>query len=145
MSPLATHLVRPAVAFAALATLAAVTGCDSKIAQCNRLIDVINKEQAPLKKETGNEPKALQELASTLDDVSAKVKAVQVEDAKLVEFRDQYATMASDLAVASRETAKAIESKDSAVAREAAKKMSSFSPRESELVNSINNYCSGSP
>lgn len=132
-------------AFACAALLTAASGCDSKIAQCNRLIDVINKEQAPLKKETGSDPEALKKLASTLDDVSAKVKAVQIEDAQLVQYRDDYAKMATDLAGASRETAEALEGSDSAKAQEAAKKMSSFGPRESELVNNINNYCTGSP
>jgi hypothetical protein len=55
-------------------------GCDGKIAQCNRLIEVINKEQGPLKKATGNDPAALKKLADTLDDVAKKVEAVELKD-----------------------------------------------------------------
>jgi len=126
-----------------LAFLASSTGCDGKIAQCNRLIDVINKEQKPLKSKTGNDPKHLKELATTLASVSKKVRAVQLKDAKLKSFRDEYAKMAEDLASAAKATATAFESNDPKKAAAAASKMTKFGPRESKLVDNINNYCQG--
>jgi hypothetical protein len=120
-------------------------GCDGKINQCNRLIDVINKEQGPLKNLKGNDPEELKKLAETLDGVGSKVKAVELNDDKLVAFRDDYAKMAEDLAATSRETAEALASNDPKKAGEAAKKMNSFTPRETELVDNINKYCSGNP
>jgi hypothetical protein len=121
------------------------TGCDGKIPQCNRLIEVINKEQAPLKNLKGNDPDELKKLAETLDGVASKVKAVELEDATLVAFRDDYGKMAEDLAATSRETAEALASNDPKKAGGAAKKMNSFTPRETELVEEINKYCSGTP
>lgn len=120
-------------------------GCDGKIPQCNRLIEVINKEQAPLKNLKGNDPDELKKLAETLDGVAGKVKAVELKDEKLIGFRDEYGKMAEDLAATSRETAEALTSNDPKKATEAAKKMNSFTPRETELVDNINKYCSGSP
>jgi hypothetical protein len=121
------------------------TGCDGKIPQCNRLIEVINKEQAPLKNLKGHDPDELKKLAETLDGVASKVKGVELKDEKLVGFRDDYGKMAEDLAATSRETAEALASNDPKKAGEAAKKMNSFTPRETELVEEINKYCSGSP
>ena len=132
-----------AVAAGLMAT-GGLTACDGKISQCNRLIEVINKEQGPLKSASGSDPEALKKLAETLDNVSSKVKAVELKDEQLVKFRDDYATMAGDLAKASRDTAGALESNDPKKAADAAKNMSSFGPRESQLVDSINKYCSGS-
>jgi major membrane immunogen (membrane-anchored lipoprotein) len=120
-----------------------LTACDGKIAQCNRLIEVINKEQGPLKSASGSDPAALKKLAETLDNVAKKVSAVEVKDEKLVKFRDDYASMAKDLSKASRDTAGALESNDPKKATEAAKAMSGFGPRESALVDNINKYCSG--
>jgi hypothetical protein len=53
--------------------------------------------------------------------------------------------MAKDLAKASRDTATALEKSDPKQAAEAAKTMNSFGPRETQLVEEINKYCSGSP
>jgi hypothetical protein len=131
---------------ALLLTLAPLLGgCDGRIAQCNRLIRVINAEQDPIKKASGGDPTALKNLADALDNVATKVEAVDVKDEKIVGFRDQYAGMAKELATASRSTAAALEEKDSKKATEAASHMSSFGTRESELVGEINGYCSGKP
>jgi hypothetical protein len=119
-------------------------GCDGRISQCNRVIEVINAEQEPLKDASGSDAPALRSLASLLDNVASKVSSVRVEDDKLIKFRNDYATMAKDLANAARETASALLSDDSSKAAEAAKNMSSFGSRESELVDNINQYCSGS-
>jgi hypothetical protein len=123
----------------------ALVGCDGRIAQCNRLIRVINAEQGPIKQASGGDPTALKNLADALDNVAAKVEAVEVKDEKIVAFRDQYAGMAKELATASRNTAAALEEKDAKKATEAASHMSSFGTRESELVGEINGYCSGKP
>ena len=134
-----------AAAIVAMGTTAAMglAGCDGKIGQCNRLIEVINKEQGPLKYASGSDPAALKKLAETLDNVGKKVEAVELKDETLIKHRDDYAQMARDLAKASTETAAALESNDPAKAQEAAKKMSGFGSRESDLVDSINKYCSG--
>lgn len=138
-----TWIAAATVVFASTAAMGLV-GCDGKISQCNRLIEVINKEQGPLKDASGSDPAALKKLAETLENVATKVEAVELKDEKLVSFRDDYAKMARDLAKASNETAEALDGKDPTKAQEAAKTMSSFGSRESDLVDNINKYCSGS-
>lgn len=119
--------------------------CDGRISQCNKLIRVINAEQEPIKQASGSDPEALKKLAGALDNVGKKVSEVAIDDQAVVGFRDRYAEMAGELAKAARETATALEAKDADKATEAAKHMSSFGSRESELVGEINGYCSGKP
>jgi hypothetical protein len=139
---LATWMKASVVALS-ITGLMGLVGCDGKISQCNRLIEVINKEQGPLKESSGSDPAALKKLADTLDNVATKVEAVELKDEKLVGFRNDYAKMAKDLGKASRDTATALEGNDPKKAADAAKNMSSFGSRESDLVAEINKYCSG--
>jgi hypothetical protein len=132
-----------AVALTTLALGVGALGCDGKISQCNRLIKVINEEQKPLREMQGTDPAALEKLSDTLDSVAKKVTAVELKDDKLVKFRDDYAKMATDLAKTAKDTAAALKSADPAKATEAAKSMQSFTQRESDLVDGINKYCSG--
>jgi hypothetical protein len=125
-----------------LLLLGLLPGCDGRISQCNALISVINAEQEPIKKASGGNPEALRKLGDAIENVSTKVSEVQVEDAKILEFRNKYAEMAKEVAAAARDTAIAIEAKDHKKATEAAELMSSFGTRESELVGEINGYCS---
>jgi hypothetical protein len=128
-----------------LALPVGVAGCDGRITQCNKLIRVINAEQEPIKQASGSDPESLKKLADALDNVSEKVSEVSIEDEAVVGFRDRYANLAGELAKAARDTATALEAKDSETAEEAAKHMASFGTRESELVGEINGYCSGKP
>jgi hypothetical protein len=116
-----------------------------RVSQCNQLIEVINREQAPLLQAAGSDAEALQKMADTLEAVAVQVDAVAIDDATLVAFRDDYVKMARDLALDSRKTSAALASKDVVAAADAAKSMSSFTERESDLVDAINRYCSGSP
>ncbi len=127
------------------ATLLVLPGCDSRITQCNELIGVINAEQEPIKRASGDDPESLMKLATALDQVGVHVGDVALKDASLVTFRDNYAAMAKELATAARDTAAAIEAKDAEKATKAANHMTSFGTRESELVGEINGYCSGKP
>ena len=156
--------MRPWVRWAAGIGLLATIGCDkdaastaaptaaatqsapratTKIRQCNNLIETINETQERLKKNTGSDPAALKQLATTLDASAKTVQAVELTDAKLVKFRDEYSKMAKDLGKAARAAASALEASDAEKAQEAAKTMSGFGKRESDLVDDVNKYCSG--
>ena len=79
-----------------LAFLASSTGCDGKIAQCNRLIDVINKEQKPLK----SKPKLPEDFeASTWALLQSAVHAGRVMEESAFEIVVQDDPYAEDLLV----------------------------------------------
>lgn len=126
-------------------SLLALPACDGRISQCNQLIRVINAEQEPIKRASGSDPEALKKLGDALDSVGTKVSEVQIKDENIVDFRDKYSKMAKELATAARDTAAALEAKDTKKATDAANHMASFGTRESELVGEINGYCSGKP
>ena len=77
-------------------------GCDNKLEQCNRLIDVMNKAQpakkSPKKGEANADPGWYDDLAATLKKMTVDVKAVELKDKRLMELRDSYAKMATELA-----------------------------------------------
>jgi len=139
--------MRPSKLLALALTLGLPTilsGCDPKINQCNRLIDVINGEQDLIKTAASkNDVEGLKKLAETFDEVGKKVDAVELKDEKLRGFRSDYKKMVDDLAKVSRDSAEAYETNDPAKSEDAEKKMSKFTARENELVNSINEYCQG--
>jgi len=139
--PILTAAIITAVS---LPVASSLIGCDSRIGQCNRLIEVINGEQQHIKDAAKNTDAAgMKKLADTLDGVAGKVNSVELKDDKLVGFRNDYKGMVEDLSKVARDSAAAIESQDPNKAQEAKKKMNSFSTRENDLVNSINKYCSG--
>lgn len=120
---------------------------EGRVAQCNRLIEVINEEQEPIKqmKSAGHDAKAFKKLGDVLDGVAKRVGEVPISDTKLKGLQAEYVTMARGLADASREAAVALGGTDMKVTTEAIKKMQTFSPRESEIVDDMNKYCSGVP
>ncbi|MEM9693632.1 MAG: hypothetical protein AAGA56_13880 [Myxococcota bacterium] len=145
--------MRHCVFAAALMAATSSAGCDHKIAQCNRLIDTMNKEQAGIqniKLGGGADAKAeesaeeLVKLAEVLDRISGQVKAVELQDEQLVQHQAKYVDMATNLAKTVRDTAKAMEEHDREKAEAGAEAINKFKEPERELVNTINQYCGGS-
>jgi hypothetical protein len=119
------------------------TACDRKIPQCNRLIKVINGEQSAVRDSPATDPASLRKLADSLEDVSKKVAAVELDDPKLVEIRNQYAAMTDAIAAAARNTAKALEEDDLGAAEKSNKELETVGKQEAPLVADLNGYCSG--
>ena len=120
----------------------AFTACDRKIPQCNRLIKVINTEQGAVRDKPATDPPSLRKLADSLEGVSKKVAAVELDDPKLVELRNQYAEMADGISTAARATAKALEEDDFTAAEKSNKELEAVGKREAPLVADLNGYCS---
>ena len=140
----------------AIAFLATSCG-ESKIVQCNKLIDVINKGQALAGSGVnGNDPAAMNQLATNLDGLSQEIKRVQVQDTKLQEFQANFARIYQTLAQSSREIANAVASlrqtqptgagaaqakQIQAKAQSATQVALKASQEESQSVNNLNGYC----
>lgn len=120
-------------------------GCDNKLEQCNRLIDVMNKAQpakkSPKKGEANADPGWYDDLAATLKKMTVDVKAVELKDKRLMELRDSYAKMATELAATTEETAATLRRKDAEAIEKMRRKIQSFEPRERKLVADLNGYC----
>ncbi len=94
---------------------------DGRVAECNALVEVINLGQGPLKRLAGSDPTALRNLATLLDGVEARTRAVGAVDHTLRQFRDDFARTAGDLAQASRDVADALDENNPQKAVKAAK------------------------
>ena len=68
------------------------TGCnETKLAQCQRLIKVVNEGNSLIEKNKGSQVTLSLRLAKDLDKVAKKVEKQNFQDPKLKEFKNQYA------------------------------------------------------
>lgn len=137
-----------AIAATALGLTLLATGCNSKVAQCNKLIKVANKATTELKamaKDGGSTPAdkmaQMKKLADGLAQYSNDVKAVSLDDEQLKGFQTRLADLYQTSSEASRGILAAAEKKDVKAARESLKKLSGGRKTESEIVQGINGYC----
>lgn len=137
-----------AIAATALGLTLFTTGCNTKVAQCNKLIKVANTATTELKamaQSGGSSPKEkmaqMQNLADSLEKYSNDVQAVSLEDEQLKGFQTRLSTLYQSSSEASRGILTAAEKKDMKAARASLQKLSSGSKVESEIVGDINSYC----
>jgi hypothetical protein len=124
-------------------SLMLMTGCKDKIGQCNLLIQVINEEGKKIPKMETKDPASFDRAAESFEKTAKRAEAVQLEDEKLITFRNEYRDMLLDLAKATRGIVKAKKSKDPVQIKNANSKMESFKKRESSYLERLNSYCSG--
>lgn len=130
----------------------ALGGCGkSKVDQCNAFIERANKGQTVISSLSldSEDSKKLEGDAAKIDAEAKAVGAVELKDAKLVGFRDQYSSNLTKLAGNVRDLAKLqAEAKAGKPSETQLKKIESDADKiekdESKLVNDINAYCSGS-
>lgn len=125
--------------------VACTAACSTKSDQCNRLIEVMNRAQpakkSPKKGDANADPSWYEDLAATLKKMTKDVKAVELKDKRLMELRDSYAKMASELAKTTEQTAATLRRKDAEAIEKMRTKIKSFQPRERKLVADLNGYC----
>ena len=75
-----------------------MTGCDSKVEQCNAFIDEANDSQnAYVALEVAiQSPASIKQRTDQLDSSSKKMKELKLADPKLKDFRDRYVTQTDD-------------------------------------------------
>ncbi|MCC6558298.1 MAG: hypothetical protein IT372_35605 [Polyangiaceae bacterium] len=128
----------PAVSLALLL----VSGCGSKIAECNKLIETMNAEGSKLSVK-GSDAAALKKMADDLDASAKVIGAVDIKTPELVKFRDDAKKVFTDVAAAARSSAQAVESKDLSKVAGAMKSLSESTQANSKLVSDINSFCQG--
>ncbi len=133
-------------------------GCgESKVVQCNKLIGVINKGQAIASAGiNGNDPTAMNQLATNLEGLSQETKGVSIQDAQLKDFQTRFAQVYQTLAQASRSIANAMTTvkqtpttgpnaakikQAQADAQSATQNALKAAQDENKLVTDLNSYC----
>jgi hypothetical protein len=113
-------------------------GCGSKVAECNKLIEVMNKENtkiAALKPD----PSGFGKMADELEASANAIGAVDVKTAELVKFRDDVKKLYTDVAGAVR----AASSGDPTKMAAALKPLAEMGTNTQKLVTDINAFCGG--
>lgn len=119
----------------------------SKISECNALIEVLNKGAANIDKGTKAvaanpmataEYKGLSDAASTVADEASKVE-LKIEELK--KFSADYQGVMKEFAKTARDTAAAVEAKDTAKMTSAANAMEKVGKQEETLIADINKFC----
>lgn len=136
-----------------------LVGCgESKVAQCNKLIAVVNKGQQISQGIKGMDAPAMKKLSSDLSGLSKEIGAVEVADESLKGFQGRFAKIYGDLSTASSKVGAALEEMEKTKKPTAdslkrlkqlqedvtsASKMGEAAAKdESGLVKEVNTYCS---
>lgn len=128
-------------------SLAIVSCAESKVSQCNKIIQVANEAVSKAKTITNggraSDPKAMLQAAEAMEKASGEMQAIQVNDEKLRDYQTRFVTMYRDTSKATRNFVAAYEKKDRPAAEAALANLQKATTPEKQLVDEINNYCTG--
>jgi methyl-accepting chemotaxis protein len=118
----------------------------SKITECNALVEVLNKGAKDIHDRTNvitSKPEAVAEykaLADTADQVAEGASKVEIRSPELKKLSSDYQNVMREFAKAARDIA-AADTKDIAKMNTAANNMEKIGKEEEQLVADINKYC----
>jgi hypothetical protein len=119
----------------------------SKVSECNALIEVLNKGAANIDKGTKGiqaNPMATAEykgLADAADKVADDASKVELKIPELKKFSTDYQAVMKEFAKTARDTATAVDAKDTTKMTTAANAMEKVGKQEETLIADINKYC----
>lgn len=135
------NLLKRYSSLAAIAVAASLLlyGCgESKIAQCNKLIDVAIKIKSI---SVSNDPAGLLQLASNIDALQGEMQELKLSDTKLKDFRDRFVSLYAEGSKAAKDVSQASAAKDRAAFDKASAEIKAAVAKEAPLVDEMNQYC----
>lgn len=133
---------------AGMGLLIGSAGCGpSKISECNALIEVLNKGAQNIDKGTkavAANPMATGEykgLADAAEKVAEEASKVKLEIPELKKFSTDYQNVMKEFAKTARDTATAVDAKDTTKMTAAANAMEKVGKQEETLITDINKFC----
>lgn len=136
-----------AVRFSIFVSISALAiGCsESKVAQCNKLIDVANQAVAEMESVTQSsspqDVEAMEQIANTADQAKAAMEALSLSDQQLRDYQTRFVTMYGDTSEATRELVAAAGEQNPEAAQQAFDSLQEATNREEPLVTEVNTYC----
>lgn len=123
-----------------------VSCSESKISQCNKIIQVANQAVSEAKSVTNggqtSDPKAMLQAADAMEKASEEMEAIEIQDQKLQDYQVGFMNMYRDTSQATRDFVAAFEKKDRSGAEAALTNLQQATVPEKQLVDDLNNYCS---
>lgn len=120
--------------------------CESKVAQCNKIIGVANKATMEVQKTSQNQSAKIDQLgvmATSLDTYAKEMSAIEVKDEKLKGFQGRFVKMYQQMSTSSKTLIDAAKQKKAAAAQGALAELQKSVGLEQPLVNEVNQYCQG--
>ncbi|MFP4008595.1 MAG: hypothetical protein ACLFV6_11420 [Spirulinaceae cyanobacterium] len=119
----------------------------SKIEQCNNIIEIANEAVNEAKQLTNggqtDDPQAMVEAADAMEQAAQDMEALELVDPTLQDYRQGFIAMYEETSAATREFVEAFEQKDRPAAEAALSRLQRATNPEEELVQGINEYCTG--
>ena len=123
-----------------------VSCSESKVSQCNKIIKVANKAVTEAKSITNggqaSDPKAMLKAADAMEKASKEMEGIRVRDEKLQDYQGRFVIMYRDTSKSTRDFVTAY-GKDRSAAEAALVTLQKATAPEKQLVDDINNYCTG--
>jgi hypothetical protein len=127
--------------------LLTVSCSESKVSQCNKIIEVANRAVSEAKAITKDgqlsDPKTTLKAADAMEKASKDMEAIKVTDEKLRDYQARFAQVYRDTSKATHEFVAAFEKKDRRGLTVAVEKLQKAATPEKQLVEDINIYCEG--
>lgn len=127
-----------------------MTSCsESKVSQCNKLIEIANRAVSGVKAVSEN-PKpdsieSMNKIADVANTAKSQMEGLQLSDDQLKTFQTRFITMYTDTNQATRDLVGAAEKKDAPAAQKAFDALQNATSQEGPLVNEVNSYCDAAP
>jgi hypothetical protein len=133
----------------ALLGLSLVSCGPSRVAECNRLVAVVNLGVTSLDQgmKATNDPTGVAELrsmADSMDKAASDASKVELSIPELKDFSKRYQEMAKEVARTGREMAAAVDAKDTAKIASSQVEMEKAVKSEDSIVEGLNKFCGGS-
>jgi hypothetical protein len=126
-------------------TGSAQSGNQTKVAQCNRIIEIANEAVRDTKNMTSGEQassvEAVLRVANAMDSAAAQLDNTSITDPRLQTFKSRFIRMYRQTSRAARNFATAFNNNNRPAAESALQALQAATSPEKQLVADINNYC----
>jgi galactokinase/mevalonate kinase-like predicted kinase len=127
-------------------TITLLTGCESKISQCQKIIKIHNNIVLEAKKvsDTGTkgDTSSASKSAEAFAQGAKEMTSLEVRDEKLAEIKNQLATMYQNSSQVTKQILASQAQKKSTEAAKGLENLKQVASPEKDLVDGINSYCS---
>jgi hypothetical protein len=134
----------------AVAMFLSVTACDSKISQCNKLIDAVNKHTQALSTsieklaDVQTNPAVADDFAKVVKTANDEITALEFKDEKVSGFKKEYLNLLGEADKVGKSMADAAKTNNVDTLTKAVAEADGLVKMEDKIVNDVNGYCQGS-
>lgn len=124
-------------------------GCNTKVSQCNKLIDGVKAHTTELKAaieklaEIQSDPTVADAFSKTIKAASDDITALEFSDEQVAGFKKQYIDLLAEAEKVTQTMSVAAEANDREALDRAAAEAERVGTLEESIVKSVNEYCQG--